>query len=121
MMKTLKSYLFWTYPRGSFHYDVMVTLILLFLFVSPRFINFHDRPEDASTRGHGVLVYAGTNGKLTFEVGADQVRDTADAEKLRAELESSIAPIAGAVSIDRWEAQKDSSGRVESYKVWARR
>ena len=119
-MKTLKSYLFWTYQRGSFHYDVMVTLILLFLFVSPHFINFHDRPEETSSRGHGVLVHAGPNGKFTFEVGADQVPETSDANKLRTELQSSIAPVAGAISIDRWEAQKDSSGRVESYKVWAR-
>jgi hypothetical protein len=120
-MKTLKSYLFWTYQRGSFHYDVMVTLILLFLFVSPRFINFHDRPEEPSSRGHGVLVHAGQNGKFTFEVGADQVPETADTGKLRSELQSSIAPVTGPVSIDRWQAQKDSSGRVESYKVWARR
>jgi hypothetical protein len=120
-MKTLKSYLFWTYPRGSFHYDIMVTLILLFLFVSPRFINFHDRPEEPSSRGHGVLVHGGQDGHFTFEVGTDQVPETSDQQKLRAELESSIAPVAGAVSIDRWQAQKDSSGRVESYKAWARR
>jgi hypothetical protein len=120
-MKTLKSYLFWTYQRGSFHYDIMVTLILLFLFVSPRFINFHDRPEEPSSRGHGVLVHAGADGRFTFEVGADQVPETTDTDKLRAELESSIAPVAGTVSIERWQAQKDSSGRVEGYKVWARR
>jgi hypothetical protein len=120
-MKTLKSYLFWTYQRGSFHYDVMVTLILLFLFVSPRFINFHARPEEPSSRGHGVLVHADQNSGFTFEVGADQVPETSDKNKLRGELESSIAPIAGAVSIERWQEQKDSSGRVESYKVWARR
>ena len=42
MRQILKSYVFWTYPRGSFHYDVMVTLILLFLFVSPRLINYRD-------------------------------------------------------------------------------
>lgn len=120
-MKTLKSYLFWTYQRGSFHYDIMVTLILLFLFVSPRFINFHDRPEEPSSRGRGVLVHAGQNGRFTFEVGADQVPETSDTQKLRAELEASIAPVAGAVWIDHWQTQKDSSGRVESYKVWARR
>ena len=119
-MKTLKSYFFWTYQRGSFHYDVMVTLILLFLFVSPRFINFHDRPEEPASRGHGVLVHAGQNGRFTFEVGADQVSETSDANKLRTELESSIAPVAGAVTIDHWQEQKDSGGRVESYKVWAR-
>ena len=35
-MKLLKSYFWWTYERGSVHFDVMVTLILLFLFVSPQ-------------------------------------------------------------------------------------
>ena len=120
-MKTLKSYLFWTYQRGSFHYDIMVTLILLFIFLSPRFINFHDRPEDASSRGHGVLVHADDNGGFTFEVGSDQVGETADTDKLRAKLEQSIAPVAGTVAIDRWQVQKDSSGKVMSYKVWARR
>ena len=30
MFKTLRSYIFWTYERGSFHYDVMVTPILIF-------------------------------------------------------------------------------------------
>jgi hypothetical protein len=119
-MKILKNYFFWTYQRGSFHYDIMVTLILLFLFVSPVFINFHDRPEESISRGHGMLVHAGPNGKFTFEVGADQIPETADTNRLRSELESSIAPVAGAVSIDRWQEQKDSSGRVESYKVWAR-
>ena len=120
-MKTLKSYLFWTYQRGSFHYDVMVTLILLFLFVSPRFINFHDRPEEPSSRGHGVLVHAGQNGQFHLRSGRRPGAGDLRRSKLRAELESSIAPVAGAVSIDRWQAQKDSSGRVESYKVWARR
>ena len=43
-MKLLKSYLFWTYERGSVHYDVMVTLILIFLFVSPQFIDYGARP-----------------------------------------------------------------------------
>jgi len=46
-MNVLKRYIFWTYPRGSFHYDVMVTLILAFLFVSPHFIDFKDKPVPA--------------------------------------------------------------------------
>ncbi len=120
-MKLLKSYLFWTYQRGSFHYDVMVTVILLFLFVSPHFINFHDRPEEASSRGRGVLVHAQDRGGFTFEVGSDQVSETSDSSRLRTELANSIAPVAGTVSIDRWQVQKDSSGKVESYKVWAHR
>ncbi len=29
MWNTIKSYIFWTHKRAGFHYDVMVTLILL--------------------------------------------------------------------------------------------
>ena len=34
MNKILKSYFYWTYPRGNVHYDVMVSLILLFAYLS---------------------------------------------------------------------------------------
>ena len=44
MFRLLKSYIWWTYDRGTIHYDVMVTLILLFIFLAPRFIDFRDKP-----------------------------------------------------------------------------
>jgi hypothetical protein len=57
MGRILRSYFFWTYERGSFHYDVMVTLILIFLFVSPRFIDFGDKPvESVELKVSEVLV-----------------------------------------------------------------
>ncbi len=57
MGKLLTSYFFWTYERGSFHFDVMVTLILIFLFVSPHYIDFKDRPvETVALHGSEVLV-----------------------------------------------------------------
>jgi len=43
-MNTIKRYIWWTYERGSFHYDVMVTIILLFIFLAPRMIDFRDKP-----------------------------------------------------------------------------
>ena len=43
-LKTIKGYIWWTYERGSFHYDVMVTVILLFIFLAPRLIDFRDKP-----------------------------------------------------------------------------
>ncbi len=120
-MKLLKRYLFWTYERGSFHYDVMVTLILLFLFIAPHVINFHDRPEEHPVVGREVLVHAGKGSAFTFEVAADQIPDTHNTDKLRAELKASIAPLAGPVEVERWQAIKDASGKVTSYKVWASR
>jgi len=45
MSRILRDYFFWTYERGSFHYDVMVTLILAFIFLTPRIWNYGDRPQ----------------------------------------------------------------------------
>ncbi len=41
----LSSYFYWTYSRGSFHYDIMVTLILLFIFVTPHLWDFGAKPS----------------------------------------------------------------------------
>ena len=69
MQRILKSYLFWTYPRGSFHYDVMVTLILVFLFVSPRLINYRDRPQETLTSTKDILVRANGPDAWTYQIG----------------------------------------------------
>jgi hypothetical protein len=62
--RLLRDYFFWTYERGSLHYDVMVTLILLFLFLSPHFIDFKDRPvTDVGLQPTQVLVrHSGASG-----------------------------------------------------------
>jgi len=56
MNKILKSYFYWTYPRGSFHYDVMVTLILLFIFVTPLLWSYGDKPSSVAALKHPVQV-----------------------------------------------------------------
>ncbi len=65
MGKLLKSYFYWTYERGSIHYDVMVSLILIFMFLSPRLFDFKDKPvETVALHASEVLVKeAGTSGE----------------------------------------------------------
>jgi len=46
-MRTLGRFLFWDYARASWQYDVMVGLILAFIFLTPRDI-FRDQPKAAS-------------------------------------------------------------------------
>jgi hypothetical protein len=121
MQRILKSYLFWTYPRGSFHYDVMVTLILIFLFVSPHLINYRDRPQETLTSTKDILIRPNGPGAWIYQIGADQLADTSDDAKLRAEMVQRIEPISGTVQIDRYRAQKDASGHVTQYQVWAHR
>ena len=52
MNKIVKSYFYWTYRRGSFHYDVKVTLILLFIFISPQLWNYGDKPTVVAALAH---------------------------------------------------------------------
>jgi len=94
--RTIKGYLFWTYERGSFHYDVMVTAILLFVFISPRFINYKDKPAETVLTPKGVVVSPDGHGGLFFEVDASAVRPGRD---LDAELLRIIEPVSGEVKI----------------------
>ena len=121
MRRILKSYLFWTYPRGSFHYDVMVTVILAFLFISPRLINYRDRPQETLTSTRDILVRANGPNSWTYQVGADQLADTTNEIKLQAELLERIQSVSGNVQIDRYREEKDASGHVTQYRVWAHR
>ncbi len=121
-MNLLKRYLFWTYERGSFHYDVMVTLILLFIFISPHVIDFRDRPvPDDQVRGHEVLVQASGGGAFVYQVSASEVKSASDENDLEQKLIASIEPIAGPLQFDRYETMKDASGKVASYRVFAHR
>ena len=116
--RTIRGYILWSYERGSLHYDVMVTLILLFVFVSPRFINYKDKPVERNPHPTGVVVIPTDKGDFVYQIPATAVTANAGPE-LQAQLEKIIEPISGAVSIEKYEAVKDAAGHVQSYKVWA--
>lgn len=47
-MNVLKRLILWEYPRMSWQYDVIVAAIVAFVFVTPYYISFGDRPKAAS-------------------------------------------------------------------------
>ena len=115
--RTIRGYVLWSYERGSLHYDIMVTLILLFVFVSPHFINFKDKPVERNPHLTGVVVIPGEKGGFVYQIQASAV-NTASGGDVRRQLEQIIEPISGAVSITNVETVKDRSGHTLSYKVW---
>ncbi|MGA7295359.1 MAG: hypothetical protein WBW53_23910 [Terriglobales bacterium] len=115
--RTIRGYILWAYERGSLHYDIMVTLILLFVFVSPYFINFNDKPVERNPHLTGVVVIPGDKGGFVYQIQASAVNTDAGHD-VRRQLEDIIEPISGAVSITRYEVVKDASGHTQSYKVW---
>ena len=127
MFKLLKSYIFWAYERGSAPYDVMVTAILLFMFVSPHFINYNDKPvETVALHASEVLVKeAGTtssgSSRFMYQVRADDMGAAkTDAERQTAILRV-IEPISGEVTLERYEPVRDAQGKIVAYNAWVLR
>lgn len=123
--KTFRSYFFWTHTRGSFHYDVMVTLILAFIFIAPHYFNFGDKaPQNGALAGPIQVMRDGDYG-LVITVPANSVNVAPDANirTVRKALHVAIQPVTGdAVSVVRWEtADYDANGKPGTWKVWAHR
>ena len=119
--RTLKGYLFWTYNRGSFHYDVMVTLILAFIFLAPRFINFKDRPpQNLGISSGEIKVTADGQRGFIYQVDAAEV-DAQDTAMVRRNFQDVLRPVTGNVTIDRVEPVRDGNGRIVAYQAWVKK
>ena len=129
MLKLFKSYLFWTYQRGSLHYDVMVTAILVFMFVTPRFFDYKAQPvETVALHSSEVLVreagHSGDSARFMYQIREDHLSAmgpaNSDAE-LRAAILRVIEPISGEVTLERYQPVKDASGHIIAYDAWVLR
>ena len=125
-MNLVSRYFWWTEQRGSLHYDVMVTAILLFLFVSPRFIDFKDRPaETAATHASEVLVREagnlGSRSRFVYQIRAEDMPRTKTEEERRLAILRAVEPISGEVTLERYEPLFDHGGRVIAYNAWVLR
>ena len=121
----LKSYFYWTYPRGSFHYDVMVTLILLFIFLTPQIPgwSYGDKPSSVAGPAHPIQVIGNDGQGLIVTVLASDANVPAGASEkvVKQALRKAIEPVTGdAVFVTRWETVVDAQGNL-AWKVWAHR
>jgi hypothetical protein len=118
--RTIRGYILWQYERGTLHYDIMVTLIIIFVLFSPRVINFNDKPIARKPHPTQVVVTTDAEGHLFYQVAASAV-SAGDDRSVRDQLLRVIEPISGAVSIVSYEAIADGKGQVQSYRVQAKR
>lgn len=118
--RTIRGYILWQYERGTLHYDIMVTLILIFIFFSPRVIDFNDKPIARNPHPTDVVVSTDAEGQLLYQVAASAI-SPGDDHSVRQQLLRIIEPISGAVSIVSYEPVSDHKGHVQSYKVLAKR
>ena len=119
----LKSYFYWTYPRGCFHYDVMVTLVLLFIFVTPHLWNYGDKASSSAGLLHPItLTGDGSRGMIVTVQASDvTVPSGGTDQEVRKALRQAILPVTGdAVVVERWQTVTDAQGNVD-WKIWAHR
>jgi len=119
-MKLLRNYIFWNYERGSFHYDIMVTLILLFLFVSPRFIDFKDKPVTTVPLQHSeVLVKAqggsSSEARFIYEIRVDDLHGAKTDTEIKDAILNIVEPMAGDVTLQKYTPVLDAKGQIVAY------
>ena len=104
--REISGFVWWTYERGSLRYDIMVALILAFIFFTPREV-FRDKPP--------AMVEVVEQGVYRIDAAA-LVPDGP-------ELDSAITRVLNAhegheVRIQRHEPVRDAAGALLAYKVW---
>ncbi len=119
-MRLLRNYIFWTYERGSFHYDIMVTLILLFLFLSPRFIDFKDKPVTEVPLQHSEVLVKAQGGssdeaRFVYEIRVDDLHGAKTDADIKRALLMVIEPIAGDVTLEKYAPVQDTKGHIVAY------
>jgi hypothetical protein len=111
-MKTLQRLFFWDFPRTSWQWDIIVTLILAFIFLTPRDV-FRDQPRGASIQilQQGFLIEP----KLLANVpAADQPHEAEELvnKKFKFKIHATITHV---------EAVRDEAeGEITGYMAYAK-
>jgi len=122
--QVLKSYFYWTDSRGSFHYDVMVTLILAFIFITPFVWDYGDKPRSTAANTQPVMVVGDGGHGLIVTLQDSDVNIPAGSSNavIKKSLKKAMEPVLGdSMFVERWELTRDQSGNPVSWKVWAHR
>jgi hypothetical protein len=114
----LKRFILWDFPRGGWQYDVMVGLIVAFIFLTPRAV-FRDQPRIPNARSISML--PSENGSLPFWIDLDLLGGTpesARAAKLTQVLRAQTGN--GRLTVTRVEEIRGSEDELLGYMAFAR-
>jgi len=96
----------------------MVTVILAFIFFTPRNL-FKDSPAYRSQHPNEIVVKSEGSNVFMYEVPASSV--TLEGSDVQSALRRALEPLAGSIAITRYETLRDSAGKVTGYRVWGHR
>jgi hypothetical protein len=114
----LKRFILWDYPRASWQYDVMVGLILAFIFLTPR-AWFRDQPRLPGSGGIAVLPAEKANS--VYFVNPDLLANTPDEQRI-AKATGVLANRMGrkGLQVTRVEPILSSEGELQGYLAFTR-
>ena len=113
----LKRFILWDYHRGSWQYDLMVGIILAFLFVTPRDW-FRDQPRVPK----GIAMLPPENGSSPFWIAKELLEATPEnqrASKLTQVLRTQTGN--SRLFVTRVEEVRSSEDELLGYMAFARR
>ena len=114
----LKRFILWDYPRASWQYDVMVAIILAFIFLTPRDW-FRDQPRIPTASSIAPL--PSENGSSVFFVSSELL--TGVAETQRATTLTQVLQVRTGnhkLQVTRVKPVLDSEGGLQGYMAFAR-
>jgi len=108
----VKRFLFWDYPRAGWQYDVMVGLILAFIFLTPREW-FRDQPRASS-----IVMLPAEHGSTVFWMEPDQLTKFPEAERVAKSRALIKARTGKEYKIVRLEPIVDSEQEIKGYMAF---
>jgi len=114
----LKRFILWDYPRASWQYDVMVGIILAFIFFTPRDW-FRDQPR--IPRASNIAPIPAEKGSSVFFVNTELLAGVPENQRA-ARLTQVLRVQAGdaRLQVSRVEPVLDSEGGLQGYMAFAR-
>ena|ERR1019366_934080 len=114
----LKRFILWDYPRGSRPYDVIVGIILAFIFLTPRDA-FRDQPR--ILKASQIAQVSCENGNCSFFVEAAYVKEIPENQRV-GKLTQLLQTRTGVkrLTVSRVEPILDSEGELLGYVAFAR-
>lgn len=114
----LKRFILWDYPRASWQYDVMVGIILAFIFLTPREW-FRDQPR--IPRASSIAMLPSDHGSSVFWIDPQLLEGVAEGQRV-ARAAAFLKSRTGnkGLEISQVQPVPDSEGEVLGYMAFAR-
>ncbi len=113
----IKRFFLWDYPRASWQYDVMVAVILAFLFLTPRDW-FRDQPRIPSTSKFAML--PGAHGGNVYWIESALLADVPEPDRLAKAGQMLRAQAGEKQKVVRLEPVFDSEQEIQGFLAFTR-